>query len=67
MLAYLAKALAKGGGFADARRCMDDAIATIAATEERWCESDILRIAGEIAALRSQALIEPSSSKLRRQ
>ena len=38
VLAYLAKALAKGGRFADARRCMDDAIATIAATEERWCE-----------------------------
>lgn len=51
VLAYLAKALAEGGRVEEARRGLDDAIATIAATEERWCESDIMQIAGEIALL----------------
>ncbi len=50
VLSYLAKAHARLGRMEDARRCIDDATTTLDTTNERWCESDILRIAGEIAA-----------------
>jgi len=53
VLAYLAKALAERGRFDEARQSLGDAIATISATEERWCESDITRTAGEVALLSS--------------
>ena len=51
VLAYLARTFAERGQFERARRNLDDAIATISSTEERWCESDVLRIAGEIELL----------------
>jgi tetratricopeptide (TPR) repeat protein len=51
VLANLAKAFAGEGLFDEARRRLEEAISTMAATEERWCESDIVRISGEIALL----------------
>jgi class 3 adenylate cyclase/predicted ATPase len=50
VLSYLAKAHARLGRMEDARRCIADATATFYTTNERWCEADIRRIAGEIAA-----------------
>ncbi len=49
VLSYLAKAHASLGQFDDAWRCISDAMQTLQTTKERWCEADILRIAGEIA------------------
>ena len=48
VLSHLAKAHASRGQFEDAWRCIDDAMRTLEATNERWCEADILRIAAEI-------------------
>ena len=45
----LALAHADLGKFDDAWRCIDEAIATINTTNERWFEAEANRIAGEIA------------------
>ena len=37
------------GNSTTAWRCIDDAITTIETSKERWCEADVLRVAGEIA------------------
>jgi predicted ATPase len=50
VLSYQAKAYARLARMEYARRCIDDATTRLEATNERWCEADILRIAGEIAA-----------------
>ncbi len=50
---YLAKAYAELGQFADARRCIADALTAVESTREKWCEADIYRIAGEIALMRA--------------
>ena len=49
VLSYLAKAHASLGQLEDAWRCIGDATTTLETTKERWCEPNILRIAGEIA------------------
>ena len=33
----------------DARRCIDDAIEKVERSQEKWCEAEVHRIAGEIA------------------
>ncbi len=53
VLAHLARALAGEGRHEEARRCLDDAAATMAASGERWCEADIERLAGEVALAQS--------------
>ncbi len=58
-LSNLAKAYAELGQFDDAERCIDEAMAAIDTTEERWNEGEVNRIAGEIA-LRSP---EPDTEK----
>jgi class 3 adenylate cyclase/predicted ATPase len=50
-LSVLAHAHAELGQFDDARRCMSEALSTMAATGERWCEADVHRRAGEIERL----------------
>ncbi|KRQ14659.1 adenylate/guanylate cyclase domain-containing protein [Bradyrhizobium manausense] len=50
-VAHMAKSMAELGRFDDAGRYMAEALATIEGTGERWCESDVRRIAGEIALL----------------
>jgi predicted ATPase len=47
-LSLLANAHAKLGQADDARRCIDEALAAMKTTDEKWCESEIHRIAGEI-------------------
>ena len=50
-LSVLASAHAELGQFDEARRCMSEALSTMAATGERWCEADVHRRAGEISQL----------------
>ena len=56
---YLASAHAELCQFADARRCIGEAMTAVEATNERWCESEVHRVAGEIA-LKSP---EPDAAK----
>jgi class 3 adenylate cyclase/predicted ATPase len=48
-LACLAKAYAERGQFEDAWRSIREAMSTIEATKERWCEAEVYRMAGELA------------------
>ena len=50
-LSTLASAYAQLGMFGDARRCIDEASAAMQSSQERWCESDVHRIAGEITLM----------------
>ncbi len=45
----LAIAHANSGQFDDAWRCIGEAMTTMQATKERWCEAEAHRVAGEIA------------------
>jgi predicted ATPase len=47
-LQYLATAYAELGQLDDARRCIDDALDKVERSNERWCEAEVHRIAGEI-------------------
>jgi predicted ATPase/class 3 adenylate cyclase len=49
MSSYLARAYAELGQFAEAWRCISEAIAMVETTKERQWEAEINRIAGEIA------------------
>jgi predicted ATPase len=46
---HLAIAYAELGQLDDAWRCIDDAIEKVERSNERWCEAEVHRIAGEIA------------------
>jgi predicted ATPase len=48
-LSYLARAYAELGRFEEASRCTDEAMAIIGTSKETWFESEINRVAGEIA------------------
>jgi len=48
-LSYLARAYSELGQVDDAWRCIEEATISIETTNERWCEADIHRVAGEIA------------------
>jgi predicted ATPase len=48
-LALLAKAYSELGQFDDAWRCTYETIAMMEKTDERWCEAEVHRLAGEIA------------------
>ena len=48
-LSSLAMAYAELGQLDDAWRCIDDAIAKVERSQEKWCEAEVHRIAGEIA------------------
>jgi predicted ATPase len=50
-LSNLARAYANVGQFDEAWRSILEAIAAIEATNERWCEAEVIRIAGEIALI----------------
>ena len=50
-LPYLAKAQAELHQFDDAQHSIDEAIAAVETTNERWCEADICRMAGEISLM----------------
>src|SRR5215467_4284166 len=48
-LSYLATAYSELGQVDDAWRCIEEATSSIETTNERWCEAEVSRIAGEIA------------------
>ena len=48
-LSHLAEAYAEVGKFDDARRCIGEALTATYATNEKWFEAEINRVAGEIA------------------
>ena len=57
--AYLGIAHAELHQFDDAWRCVGEAITTIETTQQKWCEAEVNRIAGEIALRPS----EPDATK----
>ena len=48
-LSHLSMAHAELGQFEDAWRCIDETMTAMETTNERWCEAEVHRIAGEIA------------------
>ena len=46
---HLAMAYAELGRPDDARRCIDDAIDKVERSNEKWCEAEVNRLAGEVA------------------
>ena len=50
-LSHLARAYAELGKFEDAWCSADEAMTAIEATNERWCEAEVHRTAGEIMLL----------------
>jgi predicted ATPase len=52
-LSRLAAAYATLDQFGDARRCLDEAMAAVDTTKERWCEAEAHRIVGEIELMPS--------------
>jgi predicted ATPase len=48
-LSYLAKAHSELDQFNEAWSCIAEAVRTVETTQERWCEAEVHRIAGEIA------------------
>ena len=48
-LSFLARAHAATNHFDDACRCVDEAIAAVETTKEKWWEAEVHRVAGEIA------------------
>ena len=59
LLSALAKAHVRLGQLIEAGRCIDEALATVEATGERWHEAEIHRTAGEIALMSA----EPDAAK----
>jgi predicted ATPase len=51
---HLARAHAELDRFDDAWRCIGEAMTLVKATQERWCEAEIHRIAGEISLMSLQ-------------
>jgi predicted ATPase len=47
-LSFLGVAYAQLHQFTDARCCIDEAMAAVETTKERWCEAEVHRLAGEI-------------------
>jgi class 3 adenylate cyclase/predicted ATPase len=54
-LSYLAQAHGQLGELDDASRCIGEATTTVENTNEKWCEAEVHRIAGEIALLASES------------
>jgi predicted ATPase len=50
-LSFLARTYVDHGQFDDAWRCIGEAMTAVETTNERWCEAEVHRIAGEIALL----------------
>jgi predicted ATPase len=71
---YLAAAHSESGHFDDASRSIGEAIMLVEKTNERWCEAEVHRTAGEIAlnapepeAAKAQAYFERALETARRQ
>ena len=49
ILSCLATAYADQGQFEQASRCIDEVIANVETTKQKWCEAEVHRLAGEVA------------------
>jgi class 3 adenylate cyclase/predicted ATPase len=74
ILLHLARAYAELGQMAHALRCIDEAMTAVETTNEKWCEAELARMAGEIAlisdqpdAARAEALYQRALSIARQQ
>jgi predicted ATPase len=65
-LSYLAMAYADLGQIDDAWHCIDDAIAKVERTKEKWCEAEVHRVAGEIALKSSAPDVEKAEAYFER-
>jgi predicted ATPase len=65
-MAHMARAHAELGRFDEAWRHIVEALAAVEKTGETWCESDIHRIAGEIALLSSEQDISKAQTHFER-
>lgn len=65
-VAHTAKSLAELGRFDEARRHIAEALTAIEKTGETWCESDIRRIAGDIALLAPERDISQAETHFER-
>jgi class 3 adenylate cyclase/predicted ATPase len=61
-LQYLAMAYADLGLIDDARRCIDDAFDKVERSNERWCEAELHRIAGEVTLKSSTSDVEKAEA-----
>jgi predicted ATPase len=52
---YLSTTYVEIGQFNDARNCITEALTAIRTTNERWCEAEVNRVAGEMALLLPEA------------
>ena len=50
-LSFLARTYVDLSQFDDARRCIGEAMTAVETTQERWCEAEVNRIAGEVALM----------------
>jgi predicted ATPase len=73
-LSYLAKAHSELDQLDEAWRCIGEAVRTVETTQERWCEAEVHRVAGEIAlkspkpdAAKAQAYFERALAVARKQ
>jgi class 3 adenylate cyclase/predicted ATPase len=73
-LQYLARAHAELGQFEEAWRCIGEAMTAVQTTEEKWCEAEVHRVAGDIAlkspepdATKTQACFEHALAIARQQ
>jgi predicted ATPase len=65
-LSHLAFAHAELGEFEDARRWIGQAVTAVETTEERWCEAEVYRIAGEITLVAPERDIAKAEGHLNR-
>jgi predicted ATPase len=65
-LSFLSRAYAEHEQYRTAQRCIDEAMTTIEASKERWCEAEVHRIAGEIALMSSRADVATAQSHFER-
>jgi predicted ATPase len=65
-LSHLARAYSELGSFQDALRSIGEAITAVETTQERWCESEVYRTAGEITLLAPEQDIAKAEAYLKR-
>ena len=65
LLSWLARAYAGVGQFDEAWRCIAEAFTVVETTKEKWCDTQINHLAGEIALLEPEAGAPSVRSRLR--
>jgi predicted ATPase len=65
-LSFLARAHADLQQFSAARHCIDEARTMIEVSGERWCEAEVLRVAGETVLMQSRVDVATAESHFER-